>query len=952
MMLRKATHPSVALLGLAFALLLPASSVLAQTAYEPFDYPAGSIIQDQAGGTGWSGGWTGSSRVPGPGLTYPGLPTAGYALGPTPGNASVRSLQAPIIGKAGTSLVLSALFRSDVRGTPGTQATLGNLRGGTLIIGDLAQSEPEASNWGIQTSAGAFYSHVPVVANATTYLVAQVDFDVDGTKDRVRLWVDPPADAWLAEEPAVDDSSAEIASFSGIFWQTQQAQVVDEIRINLSTSGPSPGPPLLVPAGAARPPAEPLAVRGRRVRVNFELLGPERQSVTVPLFDDAEVVALPERRVPTRENGFVWIGRIAGQPTSLVAFSVLGKVLVGDILTAGGKLYQIRYLRGTVHALREIDTARFPREVEPIIPDLTASTDTAPDSCTTDPPSDIDVMVLYTDDTRQAAGGADPMVAEVYLAVEETNQSYLNSNVSQRIRLVHVDEVSYDETGQMSTDLTRLRNNSDGVLDQAQTLRDAFGADAVVMITENGGGYCGLGYMMQAATNAFEGYAYSVVWRKCATGYFSFGHELGHNMGADHDCPNATSTGSFPYNRGYVETTPTAPASPWRTIMAYPTSPPSTRVPYWSNPAVNYPVGGDPMGGPCPAPPYSTDNHKVLDQTAAVVANFRCGSPGRNDVWMKDTWNDTGAEPDPGTAKEDMWRSPYIWVRTSQDGALVHQHQHQNPEFGSTNWIYTKLHNSGDNMATGDLELWVAKATPYMTWPGSWSKVATVQGVILAPHATKVVEAKWNNLPGAGHYCMIARWVSAADPMTHKETIDHNANTRNNNNIIWRNLNIVDLKPDQPAEVSLEIHNPLPRRATYSLLLRAPRSRESVRSFLGRGRVDVEMSSDLYRSWVQGGRKGTGFRARRCRTFRLTGDEGLRFDNLTLKPGQVSTVTLILKRPQRLAEGTYYLDVVQLDSKSGKELGGVGYEIRVPPLTTAAPVEIPPNPPAPSPTGH
>ena len=53
--------------------------------------------------------------------------------------------------------------------------------------------------------------------------------------------------------------------------------------------------------------------------------------------------------------------------------------------------------------------------------------------------------------------------------------------------------------------------------------------------------------------------------------------------------------------------------------------------------------------------------------TARTVANLRCGLETPGNVWMKDTWDDTGAEPDPTQDNEVMWKSPYIWVRNAQD---------------------------------------------------------------------------------------------------------------------------------------------------------------------------------------------------------------------------------------------------------------------------------------------
>jgi hypothetical protein len=201
-------------------------------AYEPFVYSPGPINGKNGNPAGWGGAWVGfADQVTNGGLTYTGLATAGNALGPTPGSASTRALAAPIVGAPGTSMVLSALIRSDVAGTPATQATLGNSSGGTFIIGDLPMPDTAAGNWGFQSSAGRFYSNVPVAANTTAYLVAQIDFDVSGSNDRMRLWVNPPAGAYFTVAPQVDVTNANVGQFSGVFWQTQQQQVVDEIRV-------------------------------------------------------------------------------------------------------------------------------------------------------------------------------------------------------------------------------------------------------------------------------------------------------------------------------------------------------------------------------------------------------------------------------------------------------------------------------------------------------------------------------------------------------------------------------------------------------------------------------------------------------------------------------------------------------------------------------------------------
>ena len=214
----------------------------------------------------------------------------------------------------------------------------------------------------------------------------------------------------------------------------------------------------------------------------------------------------------------------------------------------------------------------------------------------------------------------------INLAVQETNQSYINSNITQRIRLAHLQEVAYAETGNFETDLTRLRDPADGYIDNVHTLRNTYYADMVSMITE-GSQYCGIGYLMTSVSTSFASYAFSVVARFCATGNYTLAHELGHNQGARHDWYMDANITPYAYAHGYVNTT-----DRWRTVMAYNNECSArgfycTLLPYWSNPNLTY--GGDPMGVPAGGF-HPADNHQTLNNTCSTVANFRDGpdAPG------------------------------------------------------------------------------------------------------------------------------------------------------------------------------------------------------------------------------------------------------------------------------------------------------------------------------------
>jgi hypothetical protein len=170
-------------------------------------------------------------------------------------------------------------------------------------------------------------------------------------------------------------------------------------------------------------------------------------------------------------------------------------------------------------------------------------------------------------------------------------------------------KTNYTESGDISQDLGRLRATDDNYMDELHVLRDRHGADLVTLLS-NVSGYCGLAYRMSSLSAGFASSAFSVVRHSCATGYYSFAHELGHNQGAHHDPDNASES-IYDYAYGYQD-----PLKKFRTVMAIKCSGGCPRVDHFSNPNVLY--NGSPTGDAT----YS-DNARTLNKTAATVASFR-----------------------------------------------------------------------------------------------------------------------------------------------------------------------------------------------------------------------------------------------------------------------------------------------------------------------------------------
>ena len=375
-----------------------------------------------------------------------------------------------------------------------------------------------------------------------------------------------------------------------------------------------------------------IVMRARYVNIRFDLLDPANptsgawlhkgDTLLLNLFDDAAFSAVLDQGIANSDNSYTWVGHLEGIELSNVTLSVENGIMSGNVVFPGG-FYAIRYAGNGVHAIKQMNEAAFPPEAEPVPVDLPADDPVQrPSIESVDDGSTIDVMVVYTAAAKSAAGGTTSAINTlINLAVSETNTSYDNSGISQRLNLVYKGQIAYSEAGfNWNTTLTRLRGTADGFMDNVHSLRNTYKADEVVLLVANID-YCGMAYLMTSVSSTFKTNAFALVSYDCATGYYSFGHELGHTMAARHDWYVDSTLGSpYDYNHGYVHTGATNP-NRWRTVMAYNDKCADlgyncTRIQYWSNPSVNY-------NGAATGTAAYENNRRTLNNTAYTVANFR-----------------------------------------------------------------------------------------------------------------------------------------------------------------------------------------------------------------------------------------------------------------------------------------------------------------------------------------
>ena len=140
----------------------------------------------------------------------------------------------------------------------------------------------------------------------------------------------------------------------------------------------------------------------------------------------------------------------------------------------------------------------------------------------------------------------------------------------------------------------------------AAELRD--GADVAALLVDNLDA-CGVAYF----NTIKSGETFSVTKKACASAYYTFGHEVGHNVGCDHD-PNRADNSKYDYGHGHLIEAGKGNKGV-RSIMAYYDSSHETRVNWWSNPNINYPSTGTPTGTTT-----ESNNAKVWQDNRAALA--------------------------------------------------------------------------------------------------------------------------------------------------------------------------------------------------------------------------------------------------------------------------------------------------------------------------------------------
>ena len=332
---------------------------------------------------------------------------------------------------------------------------------------------------------------------------------------------------------------------------------------------------------------------------------------------------------------------------------------------------------------------------------------------------------------------------------------------------------------------------------------------------------------------------------------------------------------------------------------------------------------------------------------SAVEMAQNMGSPTL-DLYVKDSPDDDGTEPN--TVTEHMWTSQDIWVRNSNDNGLTHQ----NPEYrtnGNPNYINVRVINKSCTASTGSETLTVnwAKANTALAWPQNWDgslqnslgfnlgdELSSVSIPTIPAGGEAIVKIPWvvpnpdnySDNDNPWHFCLLSRINATDDPLTSPMTSNPNDMVRNNNNLAWKNLTVVDLVADRTSAIVM-IANPSNTPKTYYLELQKA-TNEGGKAIYEEAEVTLKMDDVIYDAWVRGGKQAQLLASKREEKSKLVKGDNAILDNIMFEPNERGLLTLdfnfLTKELTDKTEFTYY--VVQKDATTGEVIGGETFLIK------------------------
>lgn len=370
-------------------------------------------------------------------------------------------------------------------------------------------------------------------------------------------------------------------------------------------------------------------------------------------------------------NSFVWEGVSKDSPLETLHLSFYHQAIVGQVRTEQAS-YEIKYLSDGRNLIRKLNQSQYRENPDDVIVappgEKEVSRVEKKTLQVTNPETSkqivIDIVIGYSHLIQQTEGGVSPALALIKLFIASANTAYRNSETGVVINVKNIMQLNINGSKSMGTDLKKLsdahlmREGDEGynsnnpyhrlMRERHQTNSDLaalFMAQAPISTDENGITWrtCGIAYLLGTHTSSsFQKLAVSVNAANCDPEVF--GHEIGHNLGCQHNREIVAHPWGLSYAFGFQSTT-----QGLRTMMSYECSNGMCpKVLYFSDP--NRQLKGGPIGEV-----NRIDNARAIRTRASVVKDiYLSANTGTFNIPKITKQPQSGSLPRTGTGSLDL----------------------------------------------------------------------------------------------------------------------------------------------------------------------------------------------------------------------------------------------------------------------------------------------------------
>jgi hypothetical protein len=180
------------------------------------------------------------------------------------------------------------------------------------------------------------------------------------------------------------------------------------------------------------------------------------------------------------------------------------------------------------------------------------------------------------------------------------------------------------------------------------------------------------------------------------------------------------------------------------------------------------------------------------------------------------------------------------------------------------------------------------------------------------------------------HFCLLARIEASTDPMTVAETNGLNLNVRNNNNIAWKNVTVVDTVLDNDVSPGgvIAVENPFNETKAFYLEMEIA-DFETGKPIYEEAEVGIKMDDVLFNAWERGGKESVRLDPTLEEKKKIVKGNNVILDNILFNPKEIGTLKLDFNflTKELTSKQNYVYHVIQKDAANGQTIGGETFVI-------------------------